>query len=242
LLQIGNGTYPEDEDGVIELPAEIRSSGDLITEIFGERISINDVGNLAEKAILAPKNIHVAHMNELSLQRMPEELELKIYKSVDEAEYSDLEDVLNYPIDFLNQLSPGGMPPHELRLKQGCIVMLLRNLDIAKSLCNGTRLIVDHCGRFVLGCRFAKGISMSCFLELTTILMKGFLSVLARVNSRSALPLQLRSTRLKDRPYQVTKYTFLMTFFLMVNYMLRYREFVVRVQSEFYLPGRRYAI
>nr|CDJ95688.1 Protein of unknown function DUF889 domain containing protein [Haemonchus contortus] len=169
LLKIGNGTYPEDGNGLIQLPDGIKSDGDLVTEIFGERIGVADVGNLAEKAILAPKNIHVAHMNELCLQRMPEHLEMKTYKSVDEAEHCDPEDVLNYPLEFLNQLSPSGMPPHELRLKQGCIVMLLRNLDVAKGLCNGTRLIVDQCGRFVLGCRFATGSRKNQYILLPRI-------------------------------------------------------------------------
>ncbi|RCN48512.1 hypothetical protein ANCCAN_05337 [Ancylostoma caninum] len=35
--------------------------------------------------------------------------------------------------------------------------MLLRNLDVRGGLCNGTRLITTHFGRFVLGCRFASG-------------------------------------------------------------------------------------
>ena len=35
------------------------------------------------------------------------------------------------------------MPPHELKLKEGCIVMLLRNLHATRGLCNGTRLRVE---------------------------------------------------------------------------------------------------
>jgi len=35
-----------------------------------------------------------------------------------------------------------GLPPHVLTLKGGAIVMLLRNLNAAKELLNGTRLIV----------------------------------------------------------------------------------------------------
>ena len=36
------------------------------------------------------------------------------------------------------------MPPHKLMLKPNCIVMLLRNLDIKRGLCNGTRLRVNN--------------------------------------------------------------------------------------------------
>nr|XP_012563644.2 ATP-dependent DNA helicase pif1-like [Hydra vulgaris] len=34
------------------------------------------------------------------------------------------------------------MPPHFLKFKIGCIIMLLRNLDIKARLCNGTRMKV----------------------------------------------------------------------------------------------------
>jgi hypothetical protein len=47
-----------------------------------------------------------------------------------------------YPPEFLNTLTPNGLPPHVLKLKIGCPVILLRNIDPANGLCNGTRLIV----------------------------------------------------------------------------------------------------
>ncbi|PIO61221.1 hypothetical protein TELCIR_17263 [Teladorsagia circumcincta] len=153
LLEIGEGKYQEDENGCIELPTSFYSTGDLISDVFGEVITVDDITGLAEKAILAPKNMDVAQMNDLALQRMPEHLELRVYKSIDEAQHADPEDALNYQIEHLNKMTPSGMPPHELRLKKGCIVMLLRNLDVTKGLCNGTRLIVDECGQHVLGCR-----------------------------------------------------------------------------------------
>jgi len=43
----------------------------------------------------------------------------------------------------VNSLEPPGLPPHNLHLKLGCPVMLLRNLDAPK-LCSGTRLIVKQ--------------------------------------------------------------------------------------------------
>jgi ATP-dependent exoDNAse (exonuclease V) alpha subunit len=47
-----------------------------------------------------------------------------------------------YPEEFLNTLTPNGLPPHVLKLKIGCPVILLRNIDPANGLCNGTRLII----------------------------------------------------------------------------------------------------
>jgi len=42
----------------------------------------------------------------------------------------------------LNSLTPNGLPPHALKLKINCPVILLRNIDPANGLCNGTRLVV----------------------------------------------------------------------------------------------------
>ncbi|KAL8468986.1 hypothetical protein ACS0TY_031985 [Phlomoides rotata] len=43
--------------------------------------------------------------------------------------------------EFLNTLKCSGVPDHEITLKIGTPVMLLRNIDHSKGLCNGTRLI-----------------------------------------------------------------------------------------------------
>ena len=66
----------------------------------------------------------------------------KIYLSSDTPISDQEEEANNYTPEFLNSLTPSGMPPHKLSLKCGAIVMLLRNLDIRKGLCNGTRLII----------------------------------------------------------------------------------------------------
>lgn len=62
----------------------------------------------------------------------------------------DPNDALNFPVEFINEQTPSGMPPHVLLLKKGVIIMLLRNLNPKKGLCNGTRLIVEEAGRNLL--------------------------------------------------------------------------------------------
>jgi ATP-dependent DNA helicase PIF1 len=47
-----------------------------------------------------------------------------------------------YPEEFLNTLTPNGLPPHVLKLKIGCPVIFLRNIDPVNGLCNGIKLII----------------------------------------------------------------------------------------------------
>ena len=49
-----------------------------------------------------------------------------------------------FPLEYIHSLDIPGMPPHELRLKKGCPVILLRNLDPEKGLCNGLRYKIDR--------------------------------------------------------------------------------------------------
>ncbi|RCN31571.1 hypothetical protein ANCCAN_22641 [Ancylostoma caninum] len=71
------------------------------------------------------------------------------YKSIDDVVGSDKHDSITYTSEFLNSLSPAGLPPHNFRLKERAIVVLLRKLDVKNGLCNGTRLIATHFGRLI---------------------------------------------------------------------------------------------
>ena len=58
-----------------------------------------------------------------------------------------------YPVEYLNTISHSSLPPSKLSLKKGVPLMLLRNLDAQKGLCNGTRCILLNCTPKVLEVR-----------------------------------------------------------------------------------------
>ena len=143
LLNLGSGNL-EATPGVpmnsIRIPDALIENGDLIECIYGHNILNMPIEELAKRAILSPTNKNTLEMNRTIIERLPGNL--KTYYSADSIITEDPSDRINYPEEFLHQLSPSGMPPHALGLKDGVIIMLLRNLNPKKGLCNGTRLIV----------------------------------------------------------------------------------------------------
>ncbi|XP_063912264.1 ATP-dependent DNA helicase pif1-like [Zophobas morio] len=140
VLQIGDGNYPT-VDGKIIIPPTLATVVESLTELTNKiypdiiNLKAKPIDWLCERAILTPKNDRAAGINDLLLKSFEgEEIQ---YKSVDSVVQTD--DAINYPVEFLNTLNPAGLPPHNLTLKIGAPVMLLRNLNPAK-LCNGTRL------------------------------------------------------------------------------------------------------
>jgi ATP-dependent exoDNAse (exonuclease V) alpha subunit len=92
---------------------------------------------IISRAILSQRNDWVDMINMKMISRFQEDE--MVYHSFDSA----VDDPHNYyPSEFLNTLTPNGLPPHVLKLKIGCPVILLRNIDPAGGLCNGTRLVV----------------------------------------------------------------------------------------------------
>ncbi|XP_022894081.1 ATP-dependent DNA helicase PIF1-like [Olea europaea var. sylvestris] len=90
---------------------------------------------MVNRVILTPTNECVDYINGLLLEQIPDQS--FTYYSFDEA-IEKLEQSLQE--DFLNTLTPNGIPPHELKLKMNCPVMLLRNINPSEGLCNGTSL------------------------------------------------------------------------------------------------------
>lgn len=154
LLQLGDGRLPpsaqpgpDTPEDFVDLPARLcmeRSlRDDLINFVFPDLLrNYTDHQWMAERAILAPHNATVWDINNHILSLMPSEEQ--VFYSSDQICPGDHNTRLEVPVEYLNTLAGGGLPPHELRLKTGIPVMLMRNLDPSNGLCNGTRLIVDQ--------------------------------------------------------------------------------------------------
>ncbi|GBM72301.1 ATP-dependent DNA helicase pif1 [Araneus ventricosus] len=126
-IQLPLQCYPSIQDPIHQLYSDIDFSSVTPQELKG-------------RAILTVNNELSMEINNKVLEFMPGNE--TVYKAVDMIMSEDPQDQLTFPEEFLNSLTPTGLPPYELKLKIGCIVMLLRNLAPSKGLCNGTRLII----------------------------------------------------------------------------------------------------
>ncbi|KAG6729911.1 hypothetical protein I3842_01G055000 [Carya illinoinensis] len=143
VLELGNGMPPITVDETIKIfdgilvPYEddCTSLDHLIDAVFHDihEYSIN-ISAMMNRAILTPKNSYVDEINALLIHRFPGKL--KRYYSFDGAIDTSEQSIME---DFLNTLTPNGLPPHELLLKINCHIMLLRNINLLEGLCNGTQ-------------------------------------------------------------------------------------------------------
>ncbi|XP_010412531.1 PREDICTED: ATP-dependent DNA helicase PIF1-like [Camelina sativa] len=166
ILNVGDGnsksasTTPEEQGGcsriAIEKALMLPNTGNNLEEVtkaayprFSQSFKERDY--LTERAILTPRNETLLELNDYQLSKV--EGEIKEYLSSDsiQTELAPTGDWNNlYTVEYLNSLEFSCLPNHRLRLKEGVPVMLLRNLNQKKGLCNGTRLIITRLGERII--------------------------------------------------------------------------------------------
>ncbi|GKB89484.1 DNA helicase, partial [Tanacetum coccineum] len=158
LLDIGDGctgkpddTDPENTSWVdippaYSIPNDEHGISNLIKFIYDDdTLQFPTAETLQQKAIVCPENETADMINSRVLSMLPGTT--RTYKSFDEATplgHDGGEVELLYPTKYLNTLSFAGLPSHNLELKVGTPIMLLRNINIVGGLCNGTRMIVKQ--------------------------------------------------------------------------------------------------
>jgi hypothetical protein len=147
LIDIGHGRHI-DEKGNIDIPQSMVtfSEEELINQIYGDIDNLTltppPIDYFLDHAILAPRNIDVQETNEKILKKMQgHEIICQSADSLEDEGEGVRDDV---PEDFLRTVESPSLPLSELKMKIGCPLMLLRNLDAGKGLCNGTRMILLH--------------------------------------------------------------------------------------------------
>nr|XP_016456633.1 PREDICTED: uncharacterized protein LOC107780595 [Nicotiana tabacum] len=166
LQQIGDGSFYDDiNKELIKLPPNvcIKPSNDpigsIVEAVYPSLLQkYNDPTYLKERAILTPKNEMVHELNDTIIKILPGEG--RTYFSSDnvcKASVNTNDEDLLYPTEFLNSLRFSGIPNHDVHLKVGTPAMLLRNLNQSEGLCNGTRLIVMHLGKWSVNTNIISG-------------------------------------------------------------------------------------
>ncbi|XP_021975028.1 uncharacterized protein LOC110870134 [Helianthus annuus] len=161
LLRVGDGTEEPIEGNYIRIPDDMtiqcnnreNSIKELINVIFPSiEDNVYSLYYIISRATLSTKNESVDEINNQMIDIF--QREEKVYYSFDEAE-----DVQHnfYPVEFLHSLNVCGLSPHKLRLKIGCPIILLRNIDPSHGPCNGTRLIYKGFMRNVIDAKIAVG-------------------------------------------------------------------------------------
>ncbi|KAK1428534.1 hypothetical protein QVD17_17369 [Tagetes erecta] len=168
LLQLGEGKIGEPNDGesIIEIPQDllIGESPDPVFDLIDFAYplmldKLHEPNYFQDRAILAPTNEVVQYINDRIMSMFPgDEKEYLSSDSFCPSDFvSETFDENLYSPDILNGLKLSGVPNHQLVLKVGVPIMLLRNIDQKNGLCNGTRLRVLYLGNRVIEAEIISG-------------------------------------------------------------------------------------
>ncbi|XP_025669993.1 uncharacterized protein [Arachis hypogaea] len=181
ILSIGDGRCGRSMDGAdnVEIPDDIliKEWDDPIVaicrEIYPEMMSgMNCDMQVEDRAILAPTLELVDEINRYMMSLNP--IEAQTYFSSDKAcpteNNNDILAFVHTP-ELLNTIRCSGVPNHDLTLKVGTPVMLLRNIDHSIGLCNGTRMVLTKLGKHILEAKsiLGKNASQKVFIPRMTL-------------------------------------------------------------------------
>ena len=96
----------------------------------------------ANRGILAPTNNSTDEINDHILGLLPARMHtLHSANTIIKTSPNDINDVSS--VEFLQSIDVTGVPPHDLNLKVGCVVMFIRNVNFDSGIVNGRKGIVQ---------------------------------------------------------------------------------------------------
>jgi hypothetical protein len=123
------------------------SKNDLIQRVYGDMINqphIPPINFFHDRVILAPRNDDICRLNNTILCSLSGEEQT--YTSADSYTIDSPDDVINQNIsvEFLHSLDASGLPVTHFRIKLGCPVILLHNIDKKCGLCNSIWAVITQ--------------------------------------------------------------------------------------------------
>ena len=128
----------------------------FVTQTYSNMNESIDPQYFKNRCILTPKNEDVHRINKIAIGMFNHRINKhssyyhKVYHSDDSVGLEDVNEW--FTKEWLNNKEFNGVPLHQLELKTGIPVVLLRNINPAAGLCNGTRLIVKQLHENYLVC------------------------------------------------------------------------------------------
>ncbi|XP_057740312.1 uncharacterized protein LOC130957472 [Arachis stenosperma] len=167
ILNVGDGRLGQLEDGcgLVDIPQELLLTDfndpiqAIVEAIYTDYLKdYSNIQHLQGRAILAPTISVVEEVNDYMLSLNNNEM--KRYLSSDSPCFKEGDNDTLASIhtpEFLASIKSPGLPNHELCFKEGCPVMLIRNIDHSAGLCNGTRLVITRLGNKVIEAKVLSG-------------------------------------------------------------------------------------
>lgn len=123
---------------------------------FNSVVNSGDWGTIsnyfAHRCLITPLNDTVEEVNQMMNERIGGDFMLST--SMDFVEQEEGEPL---PEEFLNSIDLPGFSRHRLVIRRGVPMMIIRNLNLAQGVCNGTRVVVTDFSDRVLRCRLVTG-------------------------------------------------------------------------------------
>ncbi|KAI7943289.1 hypothetical protein MJO29_013133 [Puccinia striiformis f. sp. tritici] len=179
LLNLGDGLLQREVAEMVQLPfgevvvdpQEVVVAGSCIRFVYLNlrmhtlNLNSSDLGDyFNSRIILTPLNINVKSINERCLAQLPGTGFTS--RSVDTMENDDADAI---PEEVLHTLLIPNFPDHTIQIKRNMPVILLRSLNLAHGLSNGTRLLVTDINSCALKCRIISGSRIGDIISLCKV-------------------------------------------------------------------------
>ena len=162
-LEVGHGKHT-DEASNVSLPDQFKCRENTVSSLIDAIYPNIDTPNhsnqyFSERIILSSTNKDVNALNKVVFDRFPGPSQT--FHSADFIPVSEQigedDPMLNYPVEHLNEINASSLPLAKLEVKVGCPVMILKNLDQSRGVCNGSRGILTRYRSRVLEVRLITG-------------------------------------------------------------------------------------